>query len=137
MKTLRLMFWNCRSLKFLDLSNFDTSQVTDINSIFLGCESLIYLNINSFKFNKTISRINAFQGISSFVKYCINDTETTNILLNNDTNSNCSDDCFKSNIKIDINNNDCLDSCIKNGYKYEYNNICYDSCPKRYLYIIF
>ena len=129
-KTLRLMFWNCRNLKFLDLSNFDTSQVTDIYSIFWGCESLIYLNINSFKFNKTISRINAFYGIASFVKYCINDTETTNILLNNDTNSNCSDDCFKSNIKIDINNNDCLDSCIKNGYKYEYNNICYDSCPK-------
>ena len=128
-KTFELMFWSCRKLKYLDLSNFDTSKITNIRSMFLSCESLIYLNINSFKLDNTVNKNNAFDGISSNVKYCINDTKTINILLDKNKISNCSDDCFKNNIKLDLNNDVCLDSCVKNGYKYEYNNICYKNCP--------
>ena len=41
------MFKGCSSLESLNLSNFDTSLVTDMNSIFEGCYNLISLNLNN------------------------------------------------------------------------------------------
>ena len=40
------MFDSCKSLTSLNLSSFDTSQVTDMRGMFYGCESLttIYCN---------------------------------------------------------------------------------------------
>ena len=37
------------SLKSLDLSNFDTSSVKDMQHMFSYCKSLIYLNLSNFK----------------------------------------------------------------------------------------
>lgn len=34
------MFKECRSLEFLDLSGFETSNVTNMNKMFVGCDSL-------------------------------------------------------------------------------------------------
>ena len=42
------MFLNCDSLISLDLSNFDTSSVKDMRSIFSGCNSLISINLSNF-----------------------------------------------------------------------------------------
>ena len=42
------MFKGCSSLESLNLSNFDTSLVTDMNSMFEGCYNLISLNLNNF-----------------------------------------------------------------------------------------
>ena len=42
------MFENCLSLTTLDLSNFDTSNVTDMSYMFRGCTSLTSLNISNF-----------------------------------------------------------------------------------------
>jgi surface protein len=42
------MFKGCNSLKSLNLSNFDTSKVTDMNSMFEGCYSLVSLDLNDF-----------------------------------------------------------------------------------------
>ena len=65
------------------------------------------------------------------LKICIKDTDTQYYLLSYSKTSNCSDDCFKTDMKLDINNKKCLDSCLKsNYYHYEYENICYNECPK-------
>ncbi len=42
------MFYNCSSITTLDLSNFDTSQVTDMSWMFSNCSSLTSLNLNNF-----------------------------------------------------------------------------------------
>ena len=42
------MFYGMQSLTSLDLSNFNTSKVTNMSSMFYGMQSLINLNINSF-----------------------------------------------------------------------------------------
>ena len=42
------MFSYCETLTSLDLSNFDTKGVTDMNSMFSFCSSLKYLNIDNF-----------------------------------------------------------------------------------------
>jgi len=42
------MFYWCEKLTNLDLSNFNTSQVTNMNSIFRECVSLTDLDISGF-----------------------------------------------------------------------------------------
>ena len=46
------MFEECISLKSLNLSNFNTSKVTHMDSMFSGCNSLISLNLNNFNISK-------------------------------------------------------------------------------------
>ena len=124
------MFYYCKNLKFLDLSNFDTSNVDSIALMFEHCESLIYLNLKSFKIKNTVNITDVFKRISPYVKFCLEDSETKNYLFSgNNKESNCDDDCFKENIKIDIVNNSCIESCKNNGFNYEFNNICYYECP--------
>ena len=42
------IFQNCSLLASIDLSNFDTSQVTDMGSMFKGCSSLETINLANF-----------------------------------------------------------------------------------------
>ena len=45
------MFQGCKKLKYLDLSNFDTSNVNDMSFMFFGCHKLKYLNLLNFSIN--------------------------------------------------------------------------------------
>ena len=125
--TMAKMFYHCENIKFLDLSHFNTLKVENIYEMFYHCESLIYLNLDSFQFDNLKNTTKAFNGISSIVKYCYKGSSSKDFILENKA-SDCSDDCFKKNIKIDITNNKCVDSCKNN--EYEYNNICYHECPR-------
>ena len=49
---MRYMFNNCKNLVELDLSNFDTSNVIDMQGMFHGCSSLTKLDIRNFDFSK-------------------------------------------------------------------------------------
>ena len=48
---MRFMFQGCELLKILDLSNFDTSKVTAMDSMFRECKSLKSLIISNFNFD--------------------------------------------------------------------------------------
>ena len=52
------MFYECLSLKELNLSNFNTNNVTDMNSMFYGCSSLKELVISNFN-TKNVNDINS------------------------------------------------------------------------------
>jgi surface protein len=52
------IFENCISLKSLNLSNFNTSKVSDMSGMFEGCESLQYLDISHFSTNSLGSQDN-------------------------------------------------------------------------------
>ena len=43
---MSLMFYNCSSLKELNLSKFNTNKVTDMYCMFNGCKSLKELNLS-------------------------------------------------------------------------------------------
>ena len=45
------MFFDCVSLSSLDLSNFNTQNVTNMRTMFLGCNSLIYKTISNIQNN--------------------------------------------------------------------------------------
>jgi surface protein len=42
------MFFGCKNLTSLDVSSFDTSNVTDMDEMFWGCESLTILDVSNF-----------------------------------------------------------------------------------------
>ena len=55
------MFQECKVLEYLDLSNFNTYNVTDMSFIFFGCNNLKYLNLLNFTNNCETK--NMFNGI--------------------------------------------------------------------------
>ena len=46
------MFQDCSSLTSLDLSNFNTSKVTNMNNVFFGCSSLTSLDLSNWNTSK-------------------------------------------------------------------------------------
>ena len=42
------MFSGCNSLKNINLSNFNTQNVTDMSAIFYACDSLMDVNLSNF-----------------------------------------------------------------------------------------
>ena len=45
------MFQECYELEYLDLTNFNTSNVTDMSGMFNECNKLKYLNVPNFIIN--------------------------------------------------------------------------------------
>ena len=61
---MRCMFRGCSSLASLDLSTFDTSNVTDMNEMFHDCSSLASLDFSTFDSSKVTFMGEMFRGCS-------------------------------------------------------------------------
>ena len=59
------MFSSCTALTSLDLSSFDTSAVTDMTAMFSGCNKLTALDLSSFDTSAVTNMINMFGGCNS------------------------------------------------------------------------
>ena len=46
------MFYNCNKLTKLDISNFNTNNVTNLSHLFYNCYSLISIDLSNFNTNK-------------------------------------------------------------------------------------
>ena len=55
------MFYNCGSLKSLDISNFNTSEVTNMRSMFYHCIGLKSLDLSHFNTSKVSNMISMFE----------------------------------------------------------------------------
>jgi surface protein len=64
------MFDTCQSLTKLDLSNFDTSNVTDMQSMFYNCQSLTTLDLSSFDTSNVTDMFSMFQWCSKLTLDC-------------------------------------------------------------------
>ena len=49
---LRNMFYKCKSLKEINVSNFDTTNVNNFNAMFYECSNIDYLNLENFRLDK-------------------------------------------------------------------------------------
>ena len=67
------MFSGCRSLKSIELSNFDTSNVTMPNAMFYGCSSLSVLDLTSFNTASFTDMAYMFYGCSSLTTIYVGD----------------------------------------------------------------
>ena len=54
------MFWNCQSINILDLSKWNTSNVTDAEYLFYNCASLTTLNLSGWDMSKIKSMLGFF-----------------------------------------------------------------------------
>ena len=64
------MFYGCSSLQTLNLSNFNTSLVTDMQQMFYSCSSLLTLNLSNFNTLLSTNMIQMFSECTS-LKYLI------------------------------------------------------------------
>ena len=85
------MFVNCSSLISLDLSSFDTSNVTDMSHMFYKCSNLTSLNVSNFYTSNVTDMSNMFYNCANLttLKLCsFNTTAVTNMnwMFQNTTN---------------------------------------------------
>ena len=74
------MFQQCRSLKTLDLSNFNTSKVTGMGSMFIGCSSLTSLDLSSFNTSKVTNMKWMFQNCDSLTTLDLSNFNTSKVI---------------------------------------------------------
>ena len=70
------MFYDCNSLISLDLSNFNTQNVTNMRRMFCECNSLISLDLSNFNTQNVTNMYNIF--------YDCNSIKKENIITEND-----------------------------------------------------
>ena len=73
------MFSGCSSLKSIDLSNFDTSKVTDMGYMFSGCYSLEYIDLSNFNTSKITIMRWMFNGCSSLKSIELSNFDTSKV----------------------------------------------------------
>ena len=73
------MFDNMRSLTTLDLSNFDTSKVTDMNSMFEDMRSLTTLDLSNFDTSKVTDMREMFRDMYSLTTLDLSNFDTSNV----------------------------------------------------------
>jgi surface protein len=76
------MFFECNSLEILDLSSFNTSLVTNLNSMFYGCRSLEMLDLSNFDTSLVTNMNSLFYGCE-FLKYI--DISQFNLTITNNS----------------------------------------------------
>ena len=74
--TMGYMFWGCANLKEIDLTNFDTKDVTDMNRMFGGCQSLVELNLTSLDTSKVTDMNAMFEGCKNLETLNISNLKT-------------------------------------------------------------
>lgn len=73
------MFRNCWRLESLDLSNFDTSQVTEMGGMFFWCVTLKSLNLSFFNTSKVTSMFNMFRNCYSLTQLDVSNFNTSQV----------------------------------------------------------
>jgi surface protein len=77
------MFYECEKLKELNLSNFNTSEVTTMNGMFYNCFSLTKLNLTSFDTKKVTDVSFIFIGLNKDCEVLHNSQENIEKMLKN------------------------------------------------------
>ena len=83
-------FNGCSSLTRLDVSNFDTSNVTNMNFMFSDCRSLTSLDLSKFDTSKVTQMYLMFQGCSKLKTiYASNKFNTSQVSNSDNMFSGC------------------------------------------------
>lgn len=74
------MFHNCERLKEIDLNNFSTSNVTDMSSMFEYCKALAQLDLSNFNTSRVVNMCNMFSGCSNLTMLNLSNFNTNNVI---------------------------------------------------------
>ena len=84
------MFYHCNSLTSLDLSSFDTSNVIYINSMFGGCSALTSLDLSGFNTSNVTEMSYMFYNCNKLTSLNLSDWNTSNVTTMDSMFYNCS-----------------------------------------------
>ena len=87
---LSYMFYDCSSLKSIDLSSFNTNNVTNMRSMFEYCSSLKSIDLSSFNTNNVTNMRCMFYHCSSLKSIDLSSFNTNNVTDMSYMFSNCS-----------------------------------------------
>ena len=73
------MFCNCYNLTALDLSNFDTSSVTDMSALFFYCDNLTALDLSSFNTSNVTNMNDMFANCDNLTTLDVSGFDTSNV----------------------------------------------------------
>lgn len=76
--TMEGMFDNCEALTSLDLSGFNTSNVTSMNGIIYGCDSLTSLDLSGFNTSNVTGMSSMFYGCRGLTSLDLSGFNTSN-----------------------------------------------------------
>ena len=80
-RDMKAMFCKCKELEYLDISNFNTSNVTDVSGMFSGCNKLKEINgINNFSLNNVIYMKGLFQACHNIEYLSLSNFNTYNVI---------------------------------------------------------
>ena len=78
--TMYQMFYGCESIAELDTSNFDTSNVLNMDFLFEALYNVTSLNVESFDTSNVTSMRGTFSGCQSIIELDLSNFDTSNVL---------------------------------------------------------
>ena len=78
-KTTSRAFYDCKSLKSIDLSGLDTSKVTSMDSMFRGCSSLASLDLSSLDTSSVTDMTGMFVNCSSLASLDLSGLDASHV----------------------------------------------------------
>ena len=84
------MFYDCSALASLDLSGFDTSNVTNMAAMFYRCGALISLDLSGFDTSNVTNMGMMFDDCSALTSLDLGSFDTSNVTKMNDMFNSCS-----------------------------------------------
>ena len=79
LKSCNWMFYYIRNALYIDLSSFDTSEVTDFGYMFYGCNSLTSIVFGQFIISNVKNMANIFEGCKSLVELDLSMFDTNSV----------------------------------------------------------
>ena len=73
------MFYNCRDLILLDLSNFDTTEVDSMLAAFYNCSNLVLLNVSNLNTSKVDRMGSMFSNCHNLTTLDLSSFDTSNV----------------------------------------------------------
>ena len=70
---LGYMFAYCENLTSLDISNFNTSKITVMNTMFINCKNLTKIDLSSFDTSKVVNMNQMFAGCTALTTINVGD----------------------------------------------------------------
>ena len=98
LKTCNGMFCNLNNITKIDLSKFDSSEVTEMIGMFYNCDSLTSLNLDNFKTKSVNNMKRIFEGCNKLTSLNLSNFDTSLVTDMTGLFSNC-----KSLLSLDLN----------------------------------
>ena len=87
---MQSMFYNCSNLTFLDLSNFNTSKVTNMQSMFYNCSNLTSLDLSNFNTSNVTDMQSMFYNCKNLTSLDLSNFNTSKVTNMQSMFYNCS-----------------------------------------------